>query len=153
MSAISNVPPEVNSKSISHAQKIFGPSLADVRGKTTCRKVKRPRESEVSIPREVAERLKYLTLAADVFFVDKIPFLITMSRKLQFVTAEFTPSRTAAKLAEHLKKVLRVYRRVGYVVRYMFMDGEFEKIKPLMPTVVCNTTAANEHVTDIERKI
>jgi hypothetical protein len=33
------------------------------------------------------------------------------------------------------------------------MDGEFEKIKSLMPTVECNTTAAKEHVSEAERMI
>ena len=33
------------------------------------------------------------------------------------------------------------------------MNGEFEKIKPLLPNVVCNTTAAKEHVAEIERNI
>ena len=33
------------------------------------------------------------------------------------------------------------------------MDGEFEKIKPLMPTVECNTTAAKEHVSKAEQTI
>jgi hypothetical protein len=33
------------------------------------------------------------------------------------------------------------------------MDGEFEKIKPHMPTVECNTTAAKEHVSEAERTI
>jgi hypothetical protein len=33
------------------------------------------------------------------------------------------------------------------------MDMEFEKLKPLMPHVALNTTAAQEHVADIEQKI
>jgi hypothetical protein len=33
------------------------------------------------------------------------------------------------------------------------MDGEFEKVKGLMPTVECNTTAAKEHVSKAERSI
>jgi hypothetical protein len=33
------------------------------------------------------------------------------------------------------------------------MDGEFEKIKPLMPSVECNTTAAKEHVSEAEQTI
>jgi len=33
------------------------------------------------------------------------------------------------------------------------MDMEFEKLKPLMPHVALNTTAAQEHVGEIERKI
>ena len=102
---------------VSNSRRIYGPALEDVRGKTTRRKPVRVKESHVDVPRAVAERLRYLTMAADVFFVDMIPFLVTMSRGLQFVTAEFTPSRTASKLAGHLKKVLRVYRRAGYVIR------------------------------------
>ena len=33
------------------------------------------------------------------------------------------------------------------------MDGEFEKLKPLMPSIECNTTAAKEHVNEAERTI
>jgi hypothetical protein len=33
------------------------------------------------------------------------------------------------------------------------MDGEFKKIKDLMPQVVCNTTAAKEHVSEAEQNI
>jgi hypothetical protein len=33
------------------------------------------------------------------------------------------------------------------------MDREFEKIKSLMPSIECNTTAAKEHVSEAERTI
>jgi hypothetical protein len=33
------------------------------------------------------------------------------------------------------------------------MDGEFEKVKGLMPTVECNTTVAKERVSEAERSI
>jgi hypothetical protein len=33
------------------------------------------------------------------------------------------------------------------------MDGEFEKIKPLLPILECNTTAAKAHVSKAERTI
>ena len=33
------------------------------------------------------------------------------------------------------------------------MDGEFEKVKNELPSVVINTTAAKEHVSKAERKI
>jgi hypothetical protein len=46
-----------------------------------------------------------------------------------------------------------VYKRAGFIVRTIMMDGEFEKIKPHLPTVECNTTAAKEHVSKAERTI
>ena len=52
---------------------------------------------------------KVITLAADVFFADGIPFLLTLSRRIKFVTAEHVPSRTAKNLAKHLTRVLQVY--------------------------------------------
>jgi hypothetical protein len=33
------------------------------------------------------------------------------------------------------------------------MDMEFEKLKDLLPNIALNTTAAQEHVGEIERKI
>ncbi len=95
-----------------------------------------------------------LTLAADVFFVDGTPFLLTVVQRLKFVTAEHVPVRTATSLSsKHIKRVLEVYKRARFIVRTILMDGEFEKIKPLLPTVECNTTAAKEHVSKAERTI
>jgi hypothetical protein len=49
--------------------------------------------------------------------------------------------------------VPEVYGRAGFKVRTILMDREFKKIKPLMPTLECNTTAAKEHVSKAERMI
>ncbi len=49
--------------------------------------------------------------------------------------------------------MLNVYGRAGFRVGTILMNGEFEKIKPLMPTLECNTTAAKEHVSKAERTI
>jgi hypothetical protein len=90
-----------------------------------------------------------ITLVADVFFVDGTAFLLTVARRIKFVTAEHVPVRTARSLSKHLKRV----RRAEFVVRTILMDGEFEKIKSLMPSLECNTTAAKEHVSEAEQTI
>ncbi len=69
------------------------------------------------------------------------------------VTAEHVRVRTALSLSKHMKRVTEVYGRAGFRVRSILMDGEFEKLKPLMPSVECNTTAAKEHVSEAERTI
>ena len=86
-------------------------------------------ENYVAIPRDFVLANKHLTLAADVFFVEGIPFLLTLSRRVKFVTAEHCPVRTAVALSNHMKTVLRVYNRAGFTVCYVLMDGEFEKSK------------------------
>jgi hypothetical protein len=49
--------------------------------------------------------------------------------------------------------VLKVYARGGFVVQMMMMDMEFKKLVDLLPNVAINTTAAREHVGEIEQKI
>ena len=70
--AIDNVPFDV--AAVGNSRQIYGPALEDVRGKTPRQRPDRVEVKHVDIPRSVAERLKYLTMAADIFFVDKIPF-------------------------------------------------------------------------------
>ena len=149
---IKNCP--IDGVDISNARTIFGPDLKGVRGKTVRRKPQPVTEEDyVAIPRETVLRNRVITLSADVFFVDGIPFLLTLSRGVKFVTAEFCPCRTAKQLVKQLKRVLQVYSRAGFTVRYVLMDGEFEKLKDELPSIVTNTTAAKEHVTDAERMI
>jgi hypothetical protein len=107
----------------------------------------------VAVPHTLVEANKVITLAADIFFVNGTTFLLTVGRHLKFVTAEHVPVQTATSLSKHIKQVLEVYGQAGFRVRTILMDREFEKIKPLLPTLVCNTTAAKEHVSEAERTI
>ncbi len=56
----------------------------------------------VAVPQSLMECIKVVALAGDIFFVDGTAFLITVSRKINFVTAEHVPVRTAASLVKHL---------------------------------------------------
>jgi hypothetical protein len=138
---------------ISNARNIFGPDLASIRGKTVQRTPAPVVADYVAILWQLVDANKAVTLVADVFFVDGIAFLITVSRRIKFMTTEHLPVRTATSLSKHLQQVLLVYGRAGFRVRSILMDGEFEKVKGLMPTVECNTTAAKEHVSKAERSI
>jgi hypothetical protein len=107
----------------------------------------------VAIPWQLVDTNKAVTLAADVFFVDGIAFLITVSRRTKFVMTKHLPVRTAMSLSKHLQQVLLVYGWPGFRVRNILMDGDFKKVKGEMPMVECNTTAAREHVSKAERSI
>ena len=99
-------------------------------------------EEYVTVPKELVSRHKFISMAADVFFVDGIAFLLTVAIKLKFVTLEHIPVRTAKSLVKNIKRVLQVYDIAGSTVRYVMKDGELEKLKELLPTIVCNTIAA-----------
>ena len=143
----------VTSSDITNARAIFGPDLPSVQGKTVRRKPAPVVADYVAVPRELVAANKTITLVADIFFVDGTAFLLTVSPRIKFVTVEHLPVRTALSLSKHMTRVLEVYGRAGFRVRSILMDGEFEKLKPLMPRVECNTTAAKEHVSEAERTI
>jgi hypothetical protein len=107
----------------------------------------------VKIPQDFMELHKYMTIVADIMFVNGSPFLVTSSRGISLVTIEFLPSRTAKQLASRMERVVRIYRRAGFIIQTSMMDMEFEKLKDLLPSIALNTTAAREHVGEIERKI
>ena len=94
---------------------------------------------------------KHVTLAIDVMFVNKIPFLITTSRNLHFGTVEALPDRKLNTIVIKLRSVINMYRHRGFIVSTLLVDGEFEPIRPWFPQL--NTCAENEHVPDIERFI
>ena len=68
-----------------------------------------------------------MTLTADVMFVNSVPFMVTLSRRIRLRTTEYLPKRTGPFLAHSLKKVLNVYTRGGFMVNVILMDQEFEK--------------------------
>lgn len=138
---------------IRNAHTIFGPDLASLRGKTVRRKPEHVRTDYVAIPKDIIAMNADVTLVADVMFVNGIAFLVTLSRRINLITIEHAPTRTATQLSNLLQRVVQVYLRAGFHPRTIMMDMEFDKVKDKMPSLVVNTTAAREHVAEIERKI
>jgi hypothetical protein len=85
-------------------------------------------------------------LAADIMFVNGIPFLVSMASGLNLVTAKHMPSRTAKNLAAGIKRVMALYSSSGFCMGTILMDNKFEKLKDLVSKIVVSTTAAKEHV-------
>eukprot|EP00804_Cyclotella_cryptica_P006122 CCRYP_010732-RA/>CCRYP_010732-RA protein AED:0.20 eAED:0.22 QI:0/0/0/1/1/1/2/0/901 len=141
---------DVSIPAIAIANSLFGPDLGGVRGKTVRRKPSAVRPEYVRIPRDLYECHKFVTLTADVMFVNGLPFLVTLSRGIKLGSIEFLPSCTAKNLIKALEKVILIYRREGFIVKTCLMDMEFEKLKSDMGPVEIITTAAREHVGDIE---
>jgi hypothetical protein len=52
-----------------------------------------------------------------------------------------------------LKIVFQIYAKAGFTVQTLFMDMEFNKLRDKLLNITLNTTAAREHVEEIERKI
>ena len=138
---------------ITDAHAIFGHNLSRLKGGTVRRKPDRVDPEYTQIPRDFYRLHKFVTLLADVMFVNGIPFFITRSRDIKLITTEYIPSRTAKQLSSSLTKIVKVYARGGFIVRLVLMDMEFEKIKDEYDRVEINTTAAREHVSEAEKSV
>ena len=68
------------------AYKIWGPNIAVLKGKTMRKAPSAMVLNLVQIPNEIRDFHHNVTLSVDVFFINSIPFLITLSRNIQFTT-------------------------------------------------------------------
>ena len=143
----------VTESAVKNANLIFGPDLAGVRGRTVRRPPLAVQTDFVHIPRIFLDRHWVVVLTADIMFVNGVPFLASLARGLNLLTAEFLPTRTAKSIASRIDQIKHLYGRGGFTVGTILMDNEFEKIRALVPNLHINTTAANEHVPEIERRI
>ena len=107
----------------------------------------------VQIPKEFMTTQKCVTLTVDVMFVNNLAFVITFGRGIGLITMELTPMHMAKQLAYNLVNVIQLYSRAGFGVQTILMDMEFDKVIPELPGMVVNTSAAKEHVADIEQRI
>jgi hypothetical protein len=98
---INNCP--ATTDAITNTRAIFGPNLASLRGKTVRRTPAPVVADYVSVARDIVDRNKIVTLAADAFFVDGIAFLLTVSRQIKFIMAEQVATYTAKSLTRHLE--------------------------------------------------
>ena len=89
---IINCPVEVND--INNSSTIFGPNCNRLRGESTRQKLKRVREEYIKTPRDFYRLNKFVTLTADVIFVNSIPFLVTLSGNIILITVEHVATRT-----------------------------------------------------------
>ena len=57
---------------------------------------------ETYVPRYFYGLHKFVTMTADVIFVNKVHFLVTLSKYIRLFTIEFLPSRTSVQLISYL---------------------------------------------------
>ena len=141
---------------ISNSRHVFGPDLPGIKSKTVRRKPARVEVEDALVTRTIYDDYHcfvFVTLTADVMFVNSLPFLVTMSCRIRLITVEYTPSRTAKQLGSSITKVVHLYAIGGFVINIVLMDQEFDKIFDEVPKLEINTTAEREHMGEIERAI
>jgi hypothetical protein len=72
----------VTAQDVDVALKIWGPSVALLKGKTVRRKPPLVLEDIVEVPKELWQLHKRVTLTIDIFFVNSAPYFATLSQRI-----------------------------------------------------------------------
>lgn len=136
---------------INAAESIFGPNIGSLKGKMVRKNMSFPLLQPDNILPEIWDKCQSVPLATDIFFVNKMGFLITMSCGIQFVTVEHLTNRKATHVANWLAAMIRLYKHQGCKVTTIHANPEFKALKDQLPMV--ETSGADDHILDIERMI
>ena len=135
---------------------IYGVDLGAVKGKTVRHNPGHVRpEIIIPMPNGVLTNHGSDTLCMDIFFVDQLIFMGTISRKVLFTTVAQTEDHTYKTVLEVIIKTIRLYKIRRFVVEFLLTDDKFSELAVVLlkEGILLNGTAANEYVPEIERLI
>jgi hypothetical protein len=152
-----NLLPNINItvKDVEHAERIFGKELGSLQGKTVRSRPDAVITDYVEVPPDIMELHNDVTISADIMNVDRMQFLITTSRNIQFTTVDRLENKDSTTIINSIERVVNVYKKRGFIVQTFLADNEFENLRDslLKLGVRLNTCAPGEHIPEVERKI
>ena len=151
MNQIKNCP--ITLEDIKVCEKIFGLNIAALKGKTTRSKPPVVVNDWVEVPRELKLAHQGIILCADILFIEEIPFLMTVSKHLKFITIRFLPNQKKDTIAKALDETFVRYNKADFEVKELHADPEFECLREELAVndIELNCCAAQEHQSDAER--
>jgi hypothetical protein len=111
----------------------------------------------VEVPTEIRDLHRIMTISFDIFFINKVPFFLTLSRKICFSTVTHLANQKISTIFTVFKSIFTYYLQKGFQIMTVTADNEFTPLAELLyelpgaPTL--NLTSANEHEPYIERRI
>jgi hypothetical protein len=152
---IKNCP--VTAENVDVALKIWGKNIAALKGKTTRKKPDPVARDMAKVPMNLLQLHKEVFMTLDVFFVNSVPFFLTLSRKTCFTAVTQLANRTVPQIFKAFKEIYQHCLQQGFRITTVHADGEFAPLQTLIASMpggpLVNLTSANEHVPDIERRI
>jgi hypothetical protein len=139
------------------ATKIWGKNITALKWKTTRSNAHLVARDYVKVPNELLKLHKEVFMTTDIFFVNKITFFLTLSRKICFTAANHLADRTVPQIFKAFKEMYQYYLQCGFHITTVHAEGEFAPLKTLIEAMaggpMVNLVSANEHVPEIERRI
>lgn len=149
---ISNCPVTVEDAQL--AEQIYGPDIGALKGKTTGRKPAPVNSNYIDIPDELYAKHETVTLAMDTMYVNKLPFLTTVSRDIQYRTAMPLVATNDKAYRSAVQEVVRYYNIGGFTIGSIYCDNEYRPLRGTLQDefgISMNFANPQEHVPEAER--
>ena len=115
----------VTPQDIKNADKIFGPDVPSMKGKSFRRIPEAVVSNYVKIPKEILSMDTGLEVSVNVMFISKLAFLVSVSKRLKVTTIEYIHIRSEKELARSINNIIDVYRQRSFSIHTMYMEPEF----------------------------
>ena len=136
---------------------IWGGNIAALKGKTTRKKPILVTGYIVIITNELIKLHKYLFMTAGIFFLNGIPFFISLSFNITFTVVIHPADRKSIVIFKTFKEIYMYYLKCGFQITTLHVDGKFAPLQALMHEIPgggrFELASASEHVPEIERLI
>jgi hypothetical protein len=104
----------VTVQDVDAAHNIWGKNIAALKGKTTRTKPIHVARDFVKVPPELLKLHKDVFLTCDIFFVNKVPFFITLSRKICFTAVNHLADQKVKNIYKAFKEIYKFYLNRGF---------------------------------------
>ena len=105
------------------ALNIWGKNIAALKVKTTRIKPNTVARDYVKIPMDLLKLHKEVFLTPYIFFVNKIPLLLTLSRKICFTAVNHLTNRTVPQIFAAFKEIYQYYLHHEFRITTVNSDG------------------------------
>jgi hypothetical protein len=135
---------------------MFGPDTGLPKGKIIGKASDQVQSGDlVQIPATIMAHYIKVVLYVDVMKVNKMQFILTISRSIKFGTVAWLKNAKADTILKQITDVRNIYIKRGFLVQIVEVDGQFEPLRGALSEmgVTLNRCSREEHVPVTERRI
>ena len=116
-------------KDINIAEDVFGKDVGKLKGTMVLGTPRATNLTSDAVPDEIMRKHCRLIVSGDIMFIMRVPFFVTYSIDINFMTCEALDTRELSNIKKALNKVHSIYVKRGFVVATYVMDNKFEPLR------------------------